>query len=66
MAKSDYQKALKMGEKASRAAAARGESPCLAALDDFLRTADVLDEVNLGRQAVFVCAEFYAADGRAL
>ncbi len=48
MAKSDYQKALKMGEKASRAAAARGESPCLAALDDFLRTADVLDEVNLG------------------
>lgn len=48
MAKLDYSKALKMGEKASKAAAARGESPCLPALDDFLRTSEVLDEVNLG------------------
>ena len=48
MSKTAYQHALKLGEKSSKAAAARGEYPYLPALDEFLKSVDVLDEVPLG------------------
>ena len=44
----EYQKALKMGEKASREASAKGESPYLPALDEILRDVRVVREENLG------------------
>ena len=48
MALTEYQRALKMGEKAAKAAAAKGEYPYLPALDEFLKTADILDEIPIG------------------
>ena len=48
MTVNEYDRAKKLGEKAYRAAASRKEFPYLPALDDFLKTADVLDEVEVG------------------
>ena len=44
----EYDRAKRLGEKAYRAAAARKEFPYLPALDDYLKTVDVLDEVPVG------------------
>ena len=43
-----YKEALKMGQKESKAAASRGESPTLPALDDLLVDKKVLNEQDLG------------------
>ena len=48
MTVNEYDRAKKLGEKAYRAAASRKEFPYLPALDDFLKTADVLDKVEVG------------------
>ena len=48
MSQTDYLSALKMGERSSKAAAAKGEFPYLPVLDEFLKTVDVLDEIPLG------------------
>jgi len=44
----EYLKALKMGEKAGRAAAAKGDYPYLPALDEILSVSDVQTETYLG------------------
>ena len=48
MASQEYIKALRMGEKASRAATAKGEYPFLPALDEVLSFSDVQSEMYLG------------------
>ena len=44
----EYAKALKAGEKAARAASAKGEYPYLPALDEILSSQDVQSEIYLG------------------
>ena len=44
----EYQKALKMGEKAYKEAVSKGESPYLPVLDDLLKQVSVKSEENLG------------------
>lgn len=48
MAGMEYAKALKLGQKAYRSAAMRGEYPYLPALDEILECVEVQGEVNLG------------------
>lgn len=48
MAIQEYEKALRMGERAFRSASSRGEDPYLPALDDLLQNVEVQTEVNLG------------------
>ncbi len=46
--RSEYTKALKMGQRAARSAQLKGEYPYLPALDEFLPSADIQTEMPLG------------------
>lgn len=44
----DYRNALRAGQRATRAAQARGQSPYLAVLDDILRGVNIVAQEPLG------------------
>lgn len=48
MGETEYTKALKLGERAYRAATLKGEYPYLPALDEFLQSSDIQTEAYLG------------------